>query len=290
MARPSLAVPALAALLVSALVAAPPAFAAPAAAPSLVPRSTVLPDVPQAALDAKLHGDVVVRARVSRLGLVDSARVVSGDPRLRAPALAAARWYLYAPRPAPAWTSATISIDGTADADPLPFDIRGMALQAERERNWPAALDAWTGVLNRCGTHPTIRNPWAIREHIAELVHRMKVVPEPHGEGHGDAVAARVEQQRTVERGAHAALVAKIEDAQRSLPWWDEPYQWNAASLIGCGRTQDAIRMLVVFRDLTRDPVSRKRAERALTGIAAGDSIAVSEMLKLEGPKYETEW
>ena len=165
-----------------------------------------------------------------------------------------------------------------------------MALQAERERNWPAALDAWAGVLNRCGTHPTIRNPWAVREHIAELVRRMKVVPQPHGEGHGDAVAARVEQQRTVEHDAHAALVIKIGDAQRSMPWWDEPYQWNAASLIGCGRTQDAIRMLVVFRDLTRDPVSRQRADRALSGIAAGDSIAVSEMLKLEGPKYETEW
>ena len=81
----------------------------------------------------------------------------------------------------------------------------------------------------------------------------------------------------------------KIEDAQRDMPWWDEPYQWDAASLIGCGRTQDAIRALLVFRAATRDPESRRRADRALAGIAAGDSLMVGEMLKREGRKFETE-
>ena len=320
MARPVFATPALAALALAALVATAPTAhsAAPAGAPvmpemqrqllaggidslgrahmaapasaaaSLTPLSTVLADVPQAALDARLKGDVVVRVRVSRLGLVDSARVVSGDARLRAPALAAARWYLYAAQPRPEWTTVTITIDGTVDSEPLALDVIGMARDAERAGHFQAALDAWAGVLNRCGTHPTIRNPWAIREHIAEVQRRMPVEPPLRGESQGYAVAARIEQQRTVARAAHADLVKKFEDAQRDLPWWDEPYQWDAASLIGAGRSQDAIRTIVIFRAATRDTASYRRANRALAGIAAGDTVMVGEMLKQEGRKFET--
>jgi hypothetical protein len=245
-------------------------------------------DVPQAALDARLKGDVVLRLRVSRLGLVDSVRVVSGDARLRTPALAAARWYLYSAQPRPVWTTTTITIDGTVESEPLPLDVMGMARTAERAGNFQAALDAWAGVLNRCGTHPTIRNPWAIRERIARLERTMAVPPPLRGESQGYAIAARIEQQRTVASAAHAELVKKFEDAQRDLPWWDEPYQWDAASLVGCGRSQDAIRTLMIFRAATRDTASRRLADRALAGIAAGDTVVVGEMLKKEGRRFET--
>ena len=252
-----------------------------------MPLSTVPADIPQAALDAKLRGDVVVRLRVSRLGVVDSTTVVSGDERLRASALDAARWYLYAPRPAPAWTTTTITIDGTEETDPLPLDILAMAREAEDTGDFRAALEVWAGALNRCGTHPTLRNAWAIRGRIAGAQQRLPAMPTPLGESYGSAIAARVEQQRTVSRGAHAELVLKFEDAQRNLPWWDEPYQWDAASLLGCGRSQDAIRTLLIFRAATRDSTSRHRADRAITGIAAGDSIMVGEMLKREGRQFD---
>jgi TonB family protein len=283
MARPFVVTLALAALVATAG-AAPRAGSSAA---SLLPLSTVPADVPQAALDARLKGDVVVRVHVSRLGLVDSASVVSGDARLREAAVAAARWYLYAPQPAPAWTTTTVAIDGTVEAEPLPLDILAMAREAEHAGDFRASLDAWAGALNRCGTHPTIRNPWAIREHVAELQQHLPAAPELLGESRGTAVAARVRQQRTVSRAEHAELVLKFEDAERNLPWWDELYQWDAASLVGAGRSQDAIRALLVFRAATRDSASRHRADRAIAGIAAGDTVMVGEMLKKEGRQFE---
>jgi TonB family protein len=312
MARSLFVAPALAALLAAASVAlAAPPSGAPAlpaaqarllaggidslgrahvaAAPgALVLRTTVPADVPQAALDAKLKGKVVVRVHVTRWGTVDGEVVVSGDPRLRPSALAAARWYLFAPPASPAWTTVTVSIDGTVDYDPLPLDILKMARDAERLGHTQAALDAWAGALNRCGTHPTIRNPWAIREHIADLQSHMKDEAPLRGESQGYAVAARVEQQRTVAGVSHADLIKKFEDAQRDLPWWDEPYQWNAASMLGCGRSQDAVRTLLVFRAMTRDTVSKNRAIRALDRIAVGDTLLTGEMLKREGRQFDS--
>ncbi len=279
---------ALAALAAATFVTAPAgASTPPHAAAHLVPRSTVTADVPQTALDAKLKGDVVVRLHVSRLGIVDSALVLTGDERLGPAALAAARWYLYAPQARPQWTTATITIDGTVEDDPMPLDILAMARETEGSGETLAAIDVWAGALNRCGTHPTIRNPWAIRAHIAELQQRLPAMPVPQGESQGRAIGARVQQQRTVSRAEHAELVAKFEDAQRSMPWWDEPYQWDAASLLGCGRSQDAIRTLLVFRAATRDSLSRRRADRALAGIAAGDTVVVGEMLKKEGGQFD---
>jgi TonB family protein len=290
MARPAVVSLVFAAVLSSAAVpAASPAGTAAPGVIALTPLTTVPADVPQEALDARLRGDVVVRVRVSRLGVVDSASVASGDPRLRRSALDAARWYLYAPRREPAWSTVTVTIDGTEEAEPLPLDVLGMAREAERAGDAPAALIAWAGVLNRCGRHPTIRNAWAIREHIVALQRSLPKQPPISGGSPRDAMAARLQQQRVVSRAEHADLVQRFETAQLNLAWWDELYQWDAASLLGCGRSQDAIRSLLLFRAATRDSVSRVRADRALAGIAAGDTVAVGERLKLEGRKLEVE-
>ncbi len=253
----------------------------------LEPRTTVPPDVPQAALDARLAGRVTVRARVTQWGTVDSVVAISGDPRLRAAAMDAVRWYVYAPQAEPAWTLATITIDGREETDPLGVDILGLIRDAERDGRWRDALEAYTGALRRLDQHPTLRNPWALRLRAVRTAARLGGPGSPGGSIELKAIATRVQQQRTVARAAHADLVADFETCLQAAPWWGEVYQWEAASLLGCGRSSDAIRDLLLFRVACPDSVSRERAERALAGIAAGDTVVVGERLKREGRQFE---
>jgi hypothetical protein len=260
----------------------------PEAAP-LVPRSTVPADVPVAALQQGITGDVEVAARVDTRGLVDSVRATRGDALLRASAMDAVRWYVYPPQPRPVWTTATVHIDGRVDADPLPFDVRAMALEAEARGDWRGALDAWTGVANRAGKHPAYQNPWAPRLRIMRLEAKLPPPDGLRGPAVSDATGARVTQQRSMARAEHEDLVEKFESVLRSMPGWAEVYQWEAASLLGCGRRDDAMRALEIFRAGSRDSASLAIADRALAGIVAGDTIGVAEMLKKEGRQFDSE-
>ena len=268
--------------------AMPPAANATAsvAAASPVLISRVPADVPQAALEARLHGVVSVRARVSRLGLVDSVRVVTGDRRLRESALASARWWLFAPVAKPVWTTLRIDIDGRPPVDPLTPDVLAMAHEAERRGAWMEAIEAWMGALHRIGKHPSMLNEWAIRDHVIRLTRRLTSQPRVPGALLTRCQEARGGQFRTLARSEHQAFVTIFDDALLSAPWWADGYQWRAASLLNCGRGQDGMRTLMLFRTAAGDRTARSLADRAIAGLATGDTLGTAQLLKREGQQF----
>ncbi len=257
--------------------------AAPEApAPAVIARAPV--DVPKAALDARLRGTVTVRARVNRLGLVDSVRVLAGDSRLREAAATSARWWIFAPPPAPVWTTLSIDVDGRQEADPLTPDVFAIERDALRRGAPWEAITACSGELQRLGQHPRIQNEWAIRDRAIRLARRTP--PERlHVPGAlmFPCQNARGRQARTLASADHADLVATFDKALLVCPWWADGYQWRAASLLQCGRGIDAMRTLVLFRDAATDTAARSLADRSLAMLAAGDSLGASQLLIREG-------
>lgn len=259
--------------------AAPTALPAPATpAPELL--SAVTPDVPQSALDAQLDGDVQLLVRVTAGGWVDSVCVASGDARLRESAVAAARWHLYRPQPgAPRWAALTLSVHGAQDVDALVPDPLALAREAEQAADWRGALDAYTGALARLGTHPTIMNEWALREHVMRTAARLTPAPSP-GAALMTGNGARTRQERVIARGDHADLVATFDRALRVAPWWGEAYLWRAASEAGCGRTLEATRSLRLYQLSRPDSAGLALSLRALDLLAASDTLTASELIK----------
>lgn len=260
-----------------------------AASVPLEPILSVTPDVPQAALDAGFAGKVVLQLRVAPAGYVDSVRVTSGDARLRAAALAAARWHIYAPQSSPVWTSLTIAIDGATESEPLNPDVVALAQEAEAAGDWRNALDAWTGALARLGTHPSLLNEWAIREHAVRAARHVKPYPPAPGDTQTGARGARIHQARVVARVQHEDLVGIFDNTVRVAPWWGEPYLWRAASLTGCGRSREAVRSLRFYLMCNPDSAGTAVANLAMTSISAGDSLIACEMLKKHAQVFSPE-
>ncbi|MFN8589144.1 MAG: energy transducer TonB [Candidatus Eisenbacteria bacterium] len=279
-------------LLASALVATVASAAGPAALAPLTPLTPVLevtPDVPQAALDAGLSGRVTLQVRVSRDGLVDSVRVTSGDPRLREAAIAAARWTVYAPQPAPAWTALAYTLNGAVEAEPLNPDVLTMAREAEAAKDWNNALAAWTGALARLGTHPALANVWSLREHSVRVAAHAGAAAHPGGETTSLAQTARGEQERAVASGKHADLVAIWDRVLKEAPWWGDIYLWRAGSLAACGRSAEARRSLRFYQLCPNDSSGRWLAGTALRMLAAGDSLGACELIKKRAQTFNAD-
>jgi TonB family protein len=242
--------------------------------------------VPEAALEAKLHGPVKVNVRITRSGLVDSVQVMTGDPRLRAGAVASARWWIFAPPPQPTWARITVDVDGREDADPLTPDVLAIAHDAElRGAPWEA-IDACVGALQRVGRHPRLRSEWPIR---AEAIRLARLAPDRlkvPGALMSACQRARGQQLRTMASADHAAFVQIFDQALLVSPWWADGYQWRAASLLQTGRGFDAMRTLALFRAAAADSGARSLADRAIAGLAAGDTLAVSRLLMHEGVQF----
>lgn len=279
----ALAMPALAG---TSLAAAAEVTAHAVAPPAPTVVSAIPVDVPQAALDAHVAGRVEVRARVEPWGLPDSVIAVAGDPRLRRAAEASVRWWVFTRPAKPAWTTVHVDIDGRLDFPPLRPDVLGLAHAAEAAGDLPQAVDLWIGALTRVGKHPTLRNGWAIREHIAHLVARMKSTPHAGGAITSPAIEARYHQQKAVARVSHEDLLPAFNRAVNEAPWWGEPYAWWSASLLGAGRSDDALRALRMYQLIAPDSIARPLAARAFAGIAAGDTVRVSEIMKHEGKQF----
>jgi len=269
--------------LLLALALATPLAAAPPASREVLSR--VPADVPRAALAAHLKGDVVVEALVAPTGVVDSVRA-QGDPRLRGAAEAAVRWWIFSPAATSDWVRVNVAIDGTVGDEPLNPDVLAMARDAEKTGDLRGAIDAWTGALHRAGRHPSIRNEWAIRGHVIQLAARMKTPPPPPHAAQVHAEGARIKQDRTLARSLHADLVTIFDASLLDAPWWSEAYQWRAASEAGCGRITDAMRSLLAFRLGTSDSTNQALADSALAGLAASDTLGVSELLKKQGAHF----
>lgn len=259
-----------------ALAAAPPEPAAPEREALL----TVPAGLPPALLGRNVAAKLTVRAFVAPSGLVDSARAVAGDERLRGAAEEAVRWWVFAPAPGPSRVTVTVPIEAGADAAPLHPDVIAMARQAESAGDHATALASWTGALARRGTSPVVLNEWALREHAIGVARRL-----PHDPPAGSAVGAtargaRGEQLRTVARARHAELVERFDHALLRAPWWDEPYLWRAGSLAGCGRAAEALRSLRAYRLATRDTAGAAFAGRMIERLAAADTVGVCEAIK----------
>jgi len=265
--------------------ASPPARAsgADSAAAGPAPREVLLTapaDLPPELLGTKVAAEVAVRVLVSPSGLVDSARAVSGDPRLRQGAEAAARWWVFASASAPEWLTVRVPVAADEHAVGLHPDVIAMARRAEADGDLPMALASWVGVLGRLGRSPVALNEWAIREHAIALARRISPSPPPGHAIGGAARGARGQQQRTVARADHLALVEKFDHALLRAPWWDEPYLWRAGSLAGCGRTAEALRSLRAYRLATADTAGAAFAGRLIERLAAADTVGVSEAIK----------
>lgn len=281
---------ALAASVSNATTAAP--HRAAAGAPATVELTPVLrpaADVPQAAIDAKLSGKVELALRVTRAGYVDSVRVLSGDSRLRTAASDVARWCIYAPLSEPAWTHLTVEIDGAVEPEPLNPDVIAMAREAEGTKDWNNALAAWTGALQRLGSHPSLANEWALREHALHVSRQLKPVPPAPGEMQGNARGARTQQERVVARGQHEDIVGIFDNVLRTAPWWIDPYLWRASSLAGCGRRAEAVRSLRFYLLGAPDSAGTWLATTALAQLAAGDSLGASELIKKRAQSFNVD-
>lgn len=290
--RPFRFAPAVTALAVAALLCGAAARAPQSRAPQLrapEPLDRVAADVPQAALDAHLAGDVTVRARVDLHGLVDSVSAVAGDPLLRASALEAVRWWIWAAPKRPFWTTVTVAIDGRADVDPITPDVLELARDAESRNAWAEALDPLAGALQRIGTHPTLRNEWALRARLVADAKHLAAPPAVPGALMASCMAARGEQPRTLASDAHASFAATFGEALQAAPWDADLYQWRAASFAVCGRGLDAMRDLVMLRAAARDAAARALAGRAIAQLAAGDTLGTAQLLVREGVHFNTE-
>lgn len=296
--RAALLVLSLAGLAASAHAAAPAKPAAKQAAtqaPAMPPTVALTPvlrppvDVPQAALDAQLKGTVTLLVRVTRPGYVDSVRVLTGDARLRTAASDVARWCVYVPQAAPVWTTLAVTVDGRVEPEPLNPDVLAIAREAEGAKDWNNALAAWTGALQRLGTHPSLANEWALREHALRASRQIKPVPQAPGETQGNARGARTQQERVVARGQHEDLVGIFDTVLKTAPWWSDPYLWRASSLAGCGRSAEAVRSLRFYLLGSPDSAGTWLATTALAQIAAGDTLGASELIKKRAQSFNVD-
>lgn len=270
--------------------------AAPASPAAKLPHTVTLTpvlqpaaDVPQAALDAQLKGTVTLLVRVTRPGYVDSLRVLTGDARLRTAASDVARWCVYAPQTAPVWTTLAVTVDGRVEPEPLNPDVLAIAREAEGAKDWNNALAAWTGALQRLGTHPSLANEWALREHALRASRQIKPVPQAPGETQGNARGARTQQERVVARGQHEDLVGIFDTVLKTAPWWSDPYLWRASSLAGCGRSAEAVRSLRFYLLGAPDSAGTWLATTALAQIAAGDTLGASELIKKRAQSFNVD-
>ncbi|HEV2106616.1 MAG TPA: energy transducer TonB, partial [Candidatus Eisenbacteria bacterium] len=243
-------------------------------------------DYPAAAVPHHLRGSVEVRARVDATGMVSEVRVTRGGPPLAAAAADAVRWYVFRPataggRPVAAWTSVAVPFAPPAeDPPPLSPDPRALALDAERRGAWREAMDAWTGALERVGSHPAYRNPWAIQAAALRAAARQPHWPVVPADARLQAHEAWDLAQRTTASVALAANAKEFTDALRIAPWFGDCYRWLACALAGSGRRYDAMRALRLYAQAAPDSGAAGRAATALRQLAAGDTLSASETLK----------
>ena len=273
----------------TAATAAVPASTKPgdAAAPHLL--SSVPADLSAEAFDAHLGGHVLVHALVSAVGLVDEARATSGDARLCAAAEAAVRWYVFEASAKGAALDVDVDVaKAAADEDPLSPDLIAEARSAEKEGDRRTALDWWVGALNRVGTHPRLRNGWAVREQTLRLAKLLPTPPPVPSATNGIIVGMSAQLERTVARGQHLDVIGILQPALLEAPWYADGYRCLAAAQCGSGQLAEARRTLRFYR-MAADSAGRARAQAALQLLAAADTIGATELLKRQPRKPETE-
>jgi TonB family protein len=236
-------------------------------------------------LDASADGAVEVCVLVDSTGTVREAGISRPAAPFDEAALEAARWWLFAParahgRPVPARIPVIVAAHVPRDADPLVPDVVALARDAERRGDLRGALDAWTGVLARVGTHPALQNEWAIREQLVRLAARLPKPPEVDMTTVARARSMHNLMLRNVARGANEDYARALDEVLLVAPWYADAYRWRASARAASGQRDGAVRDVLCYRLAARDSVGRALAERALVALASADTLAAMTMLK----------
>jgi hypothetical protein len=259
----------------------------PGEAPEQLPvlRSSIGLNYTSAMLAAPADDSVRVCLLVDSTGAVREAGVSQPGARFDDAALDAARWFVFAParahgRAVPARIALTVPARVPRDTDPLVPDVVALARDAEAHGDLRGALDAWTGALARVGTHPSLQNEWALREHVMNLAARLPAPPEVPIMTVGRARAMHNLMLRNMGRADNADYAKTLDGVLLVAPWYADGYRWRASARAASGQRDGAVRDVLCYRLAVRDSVGRALAERALVALAAADTIGALGMLK----------
>jgi hypothetical protein len=222
---------------------------------------------------------------VDSTGIVREAHALGSGSPFDAAAIAAARWWVFEParragKAVPATLEIPVAIPARGDAEPLSPDVHALALEAEARGDVRGAIDAWTGVLARVGTHPSLGDEWSVRDRILDLAARLSPWPPVNHNLEGRARGARNMMQRNVARAPNADYAHSMDQVLLAAPWFVEAYRWRAAASAASGRRFDAMRDVLCYQRAVPDSGSRALAERALRALAAGDTLSANSLLK----------
>ncbi len=253
-------------------------------APPVV-RSRIGVNLTSDALDAPGNATVVIEFEVDSLGMVHAPRVAKGGTPYDSAAVDAARWWVFdAARHAGARVNATIrmpvDITVPANADPMTPDVLALALQAEASGDLQGALDAWSGVCARIGTHPLLADDYTPRVHAIRCYAALKPAPIVPPATAVQARGAHSMMLRDMSRGSNADFARTFDEVLRIAPWYGIAYRWRASARAASGQRDDAMRDVRLYALASPDSASQEMASRALRALAVGDTIAALTMLK----------
>jgi TonB family protein len=267
----------------SAGAAAPKGFTSVAQYPE--PRSRMGVNLSSDALDSPGTYKLKLQLQLDANGMVDDVSVLVGDTPFDSAAVDAVRWWIFTPAraesgPVPMRVAVPIEITVPESADPISPDVLAFARDAEAQGDVQGALDAWTGVCARIGTHPLLADDYTPRMHAIRLAARL---PKPPATPMMTVAKARGTYNlmlRNIARAANEDYAKALTEVLRDAPWYAEAYRWRASARAASGQRDHAMRDVRLFALASPDSASQALAARALRALAAGDTIAALTMLK----------
>lgn len=252
-----------------------------AAAPVL--RSRIGVNLTSDALDSPGTTKLKLQLQLNPNGLVDDVTVLVGDTPYDSAAVDAARWWVFEPAldtKGPIRVTMPFEITVPDNADPMSPDVLAYARQAEADGDLQGALDAWTGVCARVGTHPLLADDYTPRMHAIRVAARLPKPPAVPMMTVSQARGTHNLMMRNIARAANADYAKAYDEVLRVAPWYADAYKWRASARAASGQRDGAMRDVRLFALASPDSASQALAARAMRALAAGDTIAALTMLK----------
>jgi len=161
-------------------------------------------------------------------------------------------------------------------------DVVALARDAEARGNAREALDAWTGALARAGTHPTLGNEWALREHVLRLARVLHPAPEVSQATIGRAHAQHNLLLRNMARAINADCARSLDDVLLTAPWYADAYRWRASARAASGDRDGAWRDALCYALAAPDSAGLAVSAAALRALAVADTLGAHMILKRE--------
>lgn len=246
-------------------------------------RSRVGVNLTSDALDSPGTYKLKLQLQLNAHGMVDDVSVLVGDTPFDSAAVDAARWWVFEPAigaTGPVRVTVPFEIVVPENADPMSPDVLAFARQAEADGDLQGALDAWTGVCARIGTHPLLADDYTPRVHAIRMAAKLPKPPAVPMMTEGRARGIHNQMLRNISRAANAEFAGVFDEALRVAPWYADAYKWRASARASSGQRDGAMRDVRLFALASPDSASQALAARALRALAAGDTIAALTMLK----------